>query len=334
MAEDKTTLAPPRRGPTACPRSWTRPISATSAARSGRSRMHDSGERQGWRSRGMALLAIMGPGLIVMVGDNDAGGVSTYAQAGQNYGTSLLWVLLLLIPVLIVNQEMVIRLGAVTGVGHARLIFERFGKFWGAFSVGDLFLLNFLTIVTEFIGVSLALGYFGVSKYVAVPVAAVALVAITSTGSFRSWERFMYVFVVANFLVIPLLILAHPNVGTMVHDTFVPSIRGGANSTAVLLIIAIVGTTVAPWQLFFQQSNIIDKRITPRWINYERADTVIGAFVVVIGAGALVAVTAFAFGGTPTSGSSPTRARWPQGSRSSWDRRRGRSSRSCCSTPR
>jgi len=264
--------------------------------------MHDTGERHSWRSRAMALLAIMGPGLIVMVGDNDAGGVSTYAQAGQNYGTSLLWVLLLLIPVLIVNQEMVIRLGAVTGVGHARLIFERFGKFWGAFSVGDLFLLNFLTIVTEFIGVSLALGYFGVSKYLAVPIAAAALIAITSTGSFRSWERFMYVFVVANFLVIPLLILAHPHVGEIVHHTFVPTIYGGANSTAVLLIIAIVGTTVAPWQLFFQQSNIIDKRITPRWINYERADTVIGAFVVVVGAGALIAVTAFAFAGTPYFG--------------------------------
>jgi Mn2+/Fe2+ NRAMP family transporter len=261
-------------------------------------KMQDTGERHGLRSRGMALLAIMGPGLIVMVGDNDAGGVSTYAQAGQNYGTSLLWVLLLLIPVLIVNQEMVIRLGAVTGVGHARLINERFGRFWGWFSVGDLFVLNFLTIVTEFIGVSLALGYFGVSRYLAVPIAAVALVAITSTGSFRSWERFMYVFVVANFLVIPLLVLTHPHVGEIVEHTVAPGIRGGASSTAVLLIIAIVGTTVAPWQLFFQQSNIIDKRITPRWINYERVDTVIGAFIVVIGAGAVIAVAAFAFGGT------------------------------------
>jgi Mn2+/Fe2+ NRAMP family transporter len=265
-------------------------------------RMQDSGERHGWRSRAMALLAIMGPGLIVMVGDNDAGGVSTYAQAGQNYGTTLLWVLVLLIPVLIVNQEMVIRLGAVTGVGHARLINERFGRFWGWFSVGDLFVLNFLTIVTEFIGVSLALGYFGVSAKIAVPLAAVTLVAITSTGSFRSWERFMYVFVAANFLVIPLLVLAHPHLGDVAEHTFVPGIRGGASSTAVLLIIAIVGTTVAPWQLFFQQSNIIDKRITPRWINYERTDTVIGAFVVVIGAGAIIAVTAFAFGGTPYFG--------------------------------
>ncbi|WP_369830373.1 divalent metal cation transporter, partial [Mycobacterium sp. E2327] len=89
-----------------------------------------------WKTRLLTLLAIVGPGIIVMVGDNDAGGVATYTQAGQNYGYSLLWVLLLLIPVLIVNQEMVVRLGAVTGVGHARLINERFGRGWGWFSVG------------------------------------------------------------------------------------------------------------------------------------------------------------------------------------------------------
>jgi NRAMP (natural resistance-associated macrophage protein)-like metal ion transporter len=302
MAEEPTRLAPADVRPEGVPPVLDEAHIGEIRGALGTIRMQDGGERHGWRSRTMALLAIMGPGLIVMVGDNDAGGVATYAQAGQNYGTSLLWVLLLLVPVLIVNQEMVIRLGAVTGVGHARLINERFGRFWGWFSVGDLFILNFLTIVTEFIGVSLALGYFGVSKYLAVPVAAAALVAITSTGSFRSWERFMYMFVVANFLVIPLLVLAHPNAGDAVAHTFVPSIHGGASSTAVLLIIAIVGTTVAPWQLFFQQSNIIDKRITPRWINYERVDTVIGAFVVVFGAGALISVTAFAFAGTPLFG--------------------------------
>ena len=262
---------------------------------------HDAGRRS-WRSRSLALLAIIGPGLIVMVGDNDAGGVATYSQAGQNYGTSLLWVLLLLVPVLIVNQEMVVRLGAVTGVGHARLIVERFGRFWGWFSVIDLFVLNFLTVVTEFIGVSLALGYFGVSDRIAVPVAAVALVGITATGSFRAWERSMFVFVFANLLVVPLFFIAHPDYGQVARDFVVPGIQGGATSTAVLLIIAIVGTTVAPWQLFFQQSNIIDKRITPRWINYERLDTWIGAVVVVVGAAALMCVSAFAFGGTPYFG--------------------------------
>ena len=171
-------------------------------------RQHDTGARRSWAARLLTLLAIMGPGLIVMVGDNDAGGVATYSQAGQNYGLTLLWTLPLLIPVLIVNQEMVVRLGAVTGVGHARLINERFGRFWGMFSVGDLFILNFLTIATEFIGISLALGYFGVSEYVSVPIAAFILIAMTATGSFRRWERFMFVFIVANFLVIPLAVHA------------------------------------------------------------------------------------------------------------------------------
>ena len=122
---------------------------------------HDTGVRKTWRARLATLMAIVGPGLIVMVGDNDAGAFGTYTQAGQNYGTSLLWTLMLLIPVIYVNQEMVSRLGAVTGVGHARLIFERFGKFWGAFSLIDLVLLNGLTIVTEFIGIVFALQYFG-----------------------------------------------------------------------------------------------------------------------------------------------------------------------------
>jgi Mn2+/Fe2+ NRAMP family transporter len=264
-------------------------------------KQHEEAHRS-LRSRMLALLAIIGPGLIVMVGDNDAGGVATYSQAGQNYGTSLLWVLLLLVPVLIVNQEMVVRLGAVTGVGHARLIIERFGRAWGWFEAGYLFLMNFLIIVTEFIGVSLALGYLGVSQYVSVPLAAVALIAVTATGSFRSWERSMFVFVFANLLLIPLFFMAHPRTGPILHGLFVPGVKGGASSAAVLLVIAIIGTTVAPWQLFFQQSNIIDKRITPRWINYERIDTWIGAVVVVLGAAALICVSAFAFGHTPYFG--------------------------------
>jgi NRAMP (natural resistance-associated macrophage protein)-like metal ion transporter len=265
-------------------------------------RLDDVPPHGSWRGRLVALLAIMGPGLIVMVGDNDAGGVSTYAQAGQDYGTSLLWVLLLLIPVLIVNQEMVVRLGAVTGVGHGRLILERFGRFWGAFSIIDLFILNFLTIVTEFIGINFSLEYFGVNKYISVPVAALVLIAMTVTGSFRSWERAMFVFVAGNLLVIPLVALTNPDWGTVAHDSFVPGIQGGITSTSVLLIVAMVGTTVAPWQLFFQQSNVVDKRITTRWINYERADTVFGSFIVVSGAALLIITTAVAFNGTPLHG--------------------------------
>ncbi len=268
----------------------------------GRIRVDDDDPRRGLRRRLVTFLAIMGPGLIVMVGDNDAGGVSTYAQAGQNYGYSLLWVLLLLIPVLIVNQEMVVRLGAVTGVGHARLINERFGRFWGWFSVGDLFLLNFLTIVTEFIGVSLALRYFGISPYISVPLTAVLLVAVTASGSFRRWERAIFLFIATSLVLYPLALASHPYWGQIAYHLVVPGIQGGASSTAVLLIIAIVGTTVAPWQLFFQQSNVIDKRITPRFIGCERADTTVGAVVVVLGAIAIMVVAVFAVRGTHLAG--------------------------------
>jgi len=255
-------------------------------------------QQAGLKRKLITFLAIVGPGLIVMVGDNDAGGVSTYAQAGQNYGYSLLWTLLLLIPVLIVNQEMVVRLGAVTGVGHARLINERFGRFWGWFSVGDLFILNFLTIVTEFIGVSLALRYFHVSPYISVPIAALVLIAITMSGSFRRWEQAMFAFIAVSVILVPLFFLSDPHWGAIGYHFVVPGIQGGASSTAVLLIIAIVGTTVAPWQLFFQQSNVIDKRITPRFIPYERADTTLGAFVVVISAAMILVVGVFAVRGT------------------------------------
>jgi Mn2+/Fe2+ NRAMP family transporter len=269
----------------------------------GRIRLSDEDtERRGFKRKLITFLAIVGPGLIVMVGDNDAGGVSTYAQSGQNYGYSLLWTLLLLIPVLIVNQEMVVRLGAVTGVGHARLINERFGRFWGWFSVGDLFILNFLTIVTEFIGVSLALRYFHVSPYISVPIAGVVLIAITASGSFARWERSLLAFIAVSLILFPLAFTSDPSWGEIGYHFVVPGVQGGVSSTAVLLIIAIVGTTVAPWQLFFQQSNVIDKRITPRFIGYERADTTLGAFVVVIGATAIVIAAVFAVRGTSLAG--------------------------------
>ena len=259
---------------------------------------HDTGRRHGWRARLTTLLAILGPGLIVMVGDNDAGAFATYGQAGQNYGTALLWTLALLIPVLYVNQEMVLRLGAVTGVGHARLIFERFGRFWGAFSVIDLFLLNALTLVTEFIGISLALDYLGLDKTMGVLIAAVLVMGAASTGDFRRFERFAMILVAGSLLLVPIYLIVHPPMTQMAHDFVVPQLpAGGKLSDVMLLIIGIVGTTIAPWQLFFQQSYVIDKRITPRFIAYERVDLWIGIALVVIGAAAIMGFTAAAFAG-------------------------------------
>jgi Mn2+/Fe2+ NRAMP family transporter len=262
----------------------------------------DTAPRKGLSLKTKTLLAIIGPGLIVMAGDNDAGAFSTYSQAGQNYGTHLVWTLLLLVPVLYVNQEMVLRLGAVSGVGHARLILERFGKFWGAFSVIDLFILNALTIVTEFIGISLAVSYLGLPKVPTVIFAALAVIGAVSTGSFRRFERLCLMLIVGSLLVIPLFLLVHPPVGDVARSFVVPGLPHGQLPTVMLLIIAIVGTTVAPWQLFFQQSYVVDKRITPRWINYERIDLMIGIVIVIVGGVALMAVSAAAFGGTPGFG--------------------------------
>ncbi|HXY43874.1 MAG TPA: NRAMP family divalent metal transporter, partial [Acidimicrobiales bacterium] len=257
----------------------------------------DIGARPGLSLKMKTLLAIVGPGLIVMAGDNDAGAFGTYAQTGQNYGTHLLWTLLLLAPVLYVNQEMVLRLGAVSGVGHARLIFERFGKFWGAFSVIDLFILNALTIVTEFIGISLAISYLGLPKVPTVLLAAVAVIGAVSTGSFRRFERLCLMLVVGSLLIVPIFLAIHPPIGQVARGLVVPGLPHAQLSTVMLLIIAIVGTTVAPWQLFFQQSYVVDKRITPRWINYERVDLIIGIVIVIVGGAGLMAMSAATFTG-------------------------------------
>ena len=264
---------------------------------------HDTAPRTNWWARFRTLLAILGPGLIVMVGDNDAGAFGTYTQAGQNYGTTLLWTMLLLVPVLFVNQEMVLRLGAVTGVGHARLIFERFGKFWGAFSVVDLFILNALTIVTEFIGITFVLDFFGISKILGVCIAAALTMAAVSTGNFRRFERFAVVLCLLSLLLVPVLVSIHPPVGQMTRDFFIPNWPAHSKlSDVMLLVIGIVGTTVAPWQLFFQQSYVVDKRITPRFMKYEKADLWIGIVFVLIGAVAMISFCAALYAGKPEFG--------------------------------
>ena len=246
------------------------------------------------------LLVVMGPGLVVMAADNDAGSVSTFAQAGQNYGLRWTWVILLLAVALYVVQEMVGRLGAVTGAGHARLIFERFGPLWGGFALGDLLLLNVLLLVTEFIGLQFGLGYFGVNRFIAVPFGGLALIGVTATGSFRRWERAMFVLVAISFVIAPLLIVAHLHNG---HQAPIGVREPSMAGFPMLFGLALVGTTVAPWQLFFQQSSVVDKRIATRWIPYERAETGTGVVLFALGAIAIIAACAEAFGRTALHGS-------------------------------
>jgi Mn2+/Fe2+ NRAMP family transporter len=245
--------------------------------------------RSKWLYSVLTFLMVFGPGLIVMEADNDAGAVSTYVQAGAQYGTKLLWLLLLLLPVTYFIQEMVVRLGIATGKGHAAMIYQRFGKWWGLFSLVDLQLVNFLTLVTEFAAIALALNHMNITPKVGVPVAAVGLVFMVLTGSYRRWERITVVLCLLDVAWLVIAFKLRPGFGEVLYDTFVPSVpAGGVTASLVFLVIAIVGTTIAPWQLFFQQSCIADKRLRFADLRWSRLDTLLGAVFTIVVAGCMM----------------------------------------------
>lgn len=247
--------------------------------------------RSNWLRKLLTFAMVMGPGLIVMEADNDAGAVSTYTQAGAQYGTRLLWLLLLLLPICYFIQEMVVRLGVATGQGHAAMIYQRFGKWLGRFSLVDLLFLNFLTLATEFAAISLATQGMGIDPRIAVPISAAALVALVITGSYRRWERLTVILCMLDAAWIWLAFRAGGSAGSVVHDTLIPTMpAGGIKPDLVFLVIAIVGTTIAPWQLFFQQSCVADKRLRFKDLNWSRLDTAIGAAFTVIIAGCMMLV--------------------------------------------
>lgn len=244
-----------------------------------------------WQRTVLTFLMVFGPGLIVMEADNDAGAVSTYVQAGGQYGLHLLWILLLLLPITYFVQEMVARLGIATGKGHAAMIYERFGKWWGRFSLADLLVVNFLTLITEFAAISLALSAMGVSPYIAVPIAAVGLILMVVTGSYLRWERTVILLCLLDLAWFVLAATVHPNWGEVARNSIVPNFPPGRiSSDLVFLIIAIVGTTIAPWQLFFQQSCVAEKRLRFADLKWARLDTLIGATFTVLVAGAMMIV--------------------------------------------
>jgi Mn2+/Fe2+ NRAMP family transporter len=235
-----------------------------------------------WVHSLLTFLAVVGPGLIVMVADNDAGAVSTYTQAGAQYGTRLLWLLLFLLPVTYFVQEMVVRLGVATGKGHAAMIYQRFGRWWGMFSLLDLELVNFLTLVTEFAAIDLALTKLGVDPRFGIPLVAAGLLLIAVTGSYRRWERTVVFLCLLDLSWFLIAWKMHPGAGEVLRSTFVPGIpAGGLTADLVFLVIAIVGTTIAPWQLFFQQSCIADKRLRFSDVLWARLDTFLGACITI-----------------------------------------------------
>jgi Mn2+/Fe2+ NRAMP family transporter len=235
-----------------------------------------------WARDLLTFLMVFGPGLIVMVADNDAGAVSTYSQAGAQYGTHLLWVVLLLLPVTYFIQEMVVRLGIATGKGHAAMIYQRFGKWWGLFSLIDLELVNFLTLVTEFAAINLALTKMGFDPRWGVPLVAAGLVLIAATGSYRRWERTVVALCLLDLAWFALAFGLRPPIAQIARGSLVPGMPpGGLTPDLMFLIIAIVGTTVAPWQLFFQQSCIADKRLRFADVKWARLDTFLGACITI-----------------------------------------------------
>jgi len=247
--------------------------------------------RRSWQRQLLTFLMVVGPGLIVMEADNDAGAVSTYMQAGAQYGLHLLWIMLVLLPITYFVQEMVARLGIATGKGHAAMIYERFGKWWGRFSLIDLLFVNFLTLITEFAAISLALSKMGISPYIGVPCAAIGLMVLVITGSYLRWERTVIVLCLIDVAWFWLAFLAHPSWGAVLHHTVVPGFPPGRIDTSlVFMVIAMVGTTIAPWQLFFQQSCVAEKRLRFSDLKWARLDTLLGAIFTVAVGGAMIIV--------------------------------------------
>ncbi len=245
-----------------------------------------------WLKRVLLLLTLIGPGILVMIADNDAGGVITYAETGASYGIGFF------VPALVIGgiiafivQEMTVRLGAVTRRGHAEMIWGRYGAFWGWFSLIDLVVANILTLITEFIGITVGMSVFGVPPILSAAGALVLDAGILLVLRYRSWERVSLWIACGNLVFIPLALMAHPNWGNVAAAFGRWQIPGGFGPVFLFVVLANFGTTIAPWMLFFQQSSVVDKGLTVQDIRHGQLDTALGALAMVIVGVALVTLT-------------------------------------------
>lgn len=254
-------------------------------------------------NRLLLVLALVGPGLLVMLGDNDAGGVLTYAQTGAAYGLGIFLPMMLVLGfVAYIVQEMTIRLGAVTRRGHAELIWKRYGPFWGLFSLVDLVLANILTLVTEFIGIRVGGLAFGISYVVTVPLTLAFVVATLVFLRYWAWERVALVIAAFNLVFVPLVLMAKPDWSEVAR-----AFSGGGwvlpggllSATFLILLSANIGTSIAPWQLFFQQSCVVDKGLLPKDIPASRRDLMLGVLGMVVVAMAVIIIGAVVLSGLP-----------------------------------
>ena len=241
------------------------------------------------RSRAWLLLAAMGPGIVTAMAGNDAGGISTYSSAGAQFGYATLWAIPLMCVLLVVAQGTATRMGAVTGKGFAALIRERFGIRLTALAMLALLVGNVATTFSEFAGIASGMEMFGVSKYVSVPVAAVVVWLLISSGSYK---RVQNVFLAISCVFVTYVIaavLARPHWNTALISTVVPS--AVADTSFVSLIIAMIGATIAPWMMFFAQSTVVEKGVTAKDLVYQKVDAVTGSVVSCVVAWFIVVTT-------------------------------------------
>ncbi len=250
--------------------------------------------RRGIFSRLRLLWLLVGPGILVMLGENDGPSMLSYAATGSRFGIGFFipFVVLTFFMALVV-QEMTVRLGSATHRGHAELIFDRFGPFWGWFSMIDLGIGNFLTLITEFIAIRAGLGFFGVPPWAAILSALAVLYLALVTHRYWTWERITLAAAACNLVFVPVALLARPNWGSVGHAiaTWMP-LPGGLTKDTLLILLADIGATVTPWMLFFQQSATVDKGLTRRDVRFGRIDTALGAALAATAAVATILATA------------------------------------------
>lgn len=253
-----------------------------------------------FRRRTLILLAVLGPGIITMVADNDAGGISTYSVTGAKYGFNLLWVFLILIPMAYYVQEMTVRLGAVTKRGHAEAIFDAFGSFWGWFSIFDLALVNWLTLVTEYIGMTAAMSILGIPPVITYVVVTLILIAVVVSGRYWTFEKLTLLFCAFNLVYIPAAFWAMktptaPAWNTLFSGFYHPEFPKGLTQDLIFILMANIGTTITPWQIFFQQSAVVDKGMDIRDIKFGKIDTFAGSAMTGLVAIFIIITTGAAF---------------------------------------
>ncbi|WP_249419535.1 NRAMP family divalent metal transporter [Apilactobacillus waqarii] len=238
-------------------------------------------------------LIVIGPGLIVMLADTDAGCLITAAQSGASYGYSMILPQLLLIPILFMVQEMTVRLGIVTKKGHGELIREYFGKFWAYVSAITLMISTIGALLTEFIGIAGVGELFGISKWITVPISTFVLILIAFLGSYRRVEKIGIIFGLFELTFIIGIFMVHPNMDSIM--TGIQSIPIHDDGY-VYLVAANVGAVIMPWMIFYQQSAVVDKGLKRHMIKKEQTDTMVGTFItqgIMIGFIVLFAATVF-----------------------------------------